>query len=446
MRTLDGIVVRALILAKYLSRPPSPFVFEMARVRVMKRFRLDEELVKERLTRFTWLVNTLHLEEAREYALNDPIVGAYLQEVSSKGVKPYELLKLELLQNVEDVREKITEDEKNPHFLPELVFVDEAQDLSPLDWLVLTKGFEEAKFVIVGDDLQAIFNFRGADYRVFESIRAKEIMILDKSYRLPQEIIEVARAYAKQVIGKAYDFKAVHEDRGAEFYLLSPQDALKFTVELARKGFSVQVLTRTSKIANQIRMLMWTQGVFADDLLGSVSAKLRRFEEFLRLLNKAWTRKSFSKGDVERFLKLADEFLVPESKRRIQALFKLPPGLWQGQLDRLLKIENKDIYPDVLAAYSAYKQMNLKLYVDTMHSAKGTESDWVVIWGDFHRRAPNSDEEARLVYVAVTRTRKGVILVEEVANPFLLPLLDILSSKVEVRTEVSALARAKASP
>ncbi|AMM54182.1 UvrD-helicase domain-containing protein [Pyrococcus kukulkanii] len=444
MRTVDGIVIRALAIAGRVENPPNPLIFESVLLKVARRFRLNLELVKERINNFTYLINNLRVEEAKEYAQSDLIVGEWLKLLAEKGVKPFELYKLDLLNDVEAVRDEIVH-AKTPHLLPKLMFVDEAQDLSRLDWLVLTRLFAESKFVIVGDDLQAIFSFRGADYRVFESIKAGRVEVLDKSYRLPQDIIDVAKAYIKRMVGKYYDFRAVDESKQAEFYILPPNQALRFAIELARKGFSVQILTRTSKTASELRLLLWSAGIFADDLAGSVLEKVERFRELLRLLAVARKKKAFTEEQEKKFQKLAWEFLRPDARQRVNEIFKQPALLRQGRLDQLLDLKNDDVWPDVLVAYLAYKQTPLKLYVDTMHAAKGTESDYTVIWGDFHRRAPDPGEEARVVYVAITRARKGIII-DNIMNPYLIPLLDILNEKVDVKTQPARPVEAEASP
>ena len=81
----------------------------------------------------------------------------------------------------EFITQKIT-----PKF--EVLFIDEAQDLSSLQWSMVRKLWKESKKTyIAGDDDQAIFKWAGADVDHFIALKKEvdEIKILDQSYRIP---------------------------------------------------------------------------------------------------------------------------------------------------------------------------------------------------------------------------------------------------------------------
>ena len=67
----------------------------------------------------------------------------------------------------------------------EVVFIDEAQDLSPLQWKMVHLLQANAKEVFVaGDDDQAIFRYAGADVDYFIGLQGS-VTVLDQSYRIP---------------------------------------------------------------------------------------------------------------------------------------------------------------------------------------------------------------------------------------------------------------------
>ncbi len=88
----------------------------------------------------------------------------------------------------------------------DFVIVDEAQDLSLLQWRAVEKIAAEAKRVIIaGDDDQAIYHWAGADAGYFRGL-AGDTRILDQSYRVPrlpwvvsQKIIERVANRRKKV-------------------------------------------------------------------------------------------------------------------------------------------------------------------------------------------------------------------------------------------------------
>ena len=78
----------------------------------------------------------------------------------------------------------------------QLYLVDEAQDLSPLNHHVLKKMIKNRRVIIVGDPLQAIYGFRGADTQSVEKlIRLFDMqrLYLTISFRCSKEIIKNAQ-------------------------------------------------------------------------------------------------------------------------------------------------------------------------------------------------------------------------------------------------------------
>ncbi|GAH02796.1 unnamed protein product, partial [marine sediment metagenome] len=69
-----------------------------------------------------------------------------------------------------------------------VLFIDEAQDLSLLQWEMVRKIWSRAdKTYIAGDDDQAIFKWAGADVDHFIALKEEvdDIQTLDQSYRIP---------------------------------------------------------------------------------------------------------------------------------------------------------------------------------------------------------------------------------------------------------------------
>ncbi len=74
---------------------------------------------------------------------------------------------------------------------PSVIFIDEAQDLSPLEWtLVRLWGGEAGRLVLVGDPDQTIYAWRGATYGHMSStgVSVDRRLILTQSYRVPRDV------------------------------------------------------------------------------------------------------------------------------------------------------------------------------------------------------------------------------------------------------------------
>ena len=85
---------------------------------------------------------------------------------------------------------------------PPLTLIDEAQDLSPLNHHILRKIVKNRRIIAVGDPLQAIYGFRGADVhsmpKLIEMFKMRELR-LTISFRCARKITENARWLAKDM-------------------------------------------------------------------------------------------------------------------------------------------------------------------------------------------------------------------------------------------------------
>jgi DNA helicase-2/ATP-dependent DNA helicase PcrA len=90
------------------------------------------------------------------------------------------------LKDFTDLLEDFIKQENKPSF--EALFIDEAQDLSLIQWDMVRSLWANAKKTyIAGDDDQAIFKWAGADVDHFIALKEEvnDIKVLDQSYRIP---------------------------------------------------------------------------------------------------------------------------------------------------------------------------------------------------------------------------------------------------------------------
>ena len=99
----------------------------------------------------------------------------------------------------------------------EVLFIDEAQDLSLLQWDMVRKIWSRAnKTYIAGDDDQAIFKWAGADVDHFIALKEEvdDIKTLDQSYRIPGGPIH---ELSQNIISKVQNrFDKSYKPRAAE--------------------------------------------------------------------------------------------------------------------------------------------------------------------------------------------------------------------------------------
>ena len=84
---------------------------------------------------------------------------------------------------------------------PAAIFVDEAQDLNPMQLALIRKWGRQAQyFVIAGDDDQTLYSFAGASPEVLlrPAIPPEQQIILEQSYRVPRQV----HAFADRLINR----------------------------------------------------------------------------------------------------------------------------------------------------------------------------------------------------------------------------------------------------
>jgi superfamily I DNA/RNA helicase len=77
--------------------------------------------------------------------------------------------------------------------------VDEAQDLTPLQWTMVEKMSDNAEEIIIaGDDDQAIHRWTGVNVQRFIN-SSKNIKVLNKSYRLPRSVWALSERISRRI-------------------------------------------------------------------------------------------------------------------------------------------------------------------------------------------------------------------------------------------------------
>lgn len=84
----------------------------------------------------------------------------------------------------------------------DIILVDEAQDLSALNHLMLKKIVGISRLIAVGDHCQAIYGFRGAHSKSMDQLRKQfkmEELTLSICFRCPESVCDVARERAPRI-------------------------------------------------------------------------------------------------------------------------------------------------------------------------------------------------------------------------------------------------------
>ena len=326
------------------------------------------------------------------------------------------------LKDFTDLLEQFIEKDIKSHF--QVLFIDEAQDLSYLQWKMVKQMWQNVeKTYIAGDDDQAIFKWAGADVDHFIALKEEvdDIKTLDQSYRIPggpihqlsQKIIrKVQNRFDKEyrpreemgVLRRYSDVTQVDMSSGNWLVLTSANHFLDDVKELCElRGWYFQHKGRNSINLKLLLALnnweQWRNGESLNHLEikniygylgtnvadGFRSGKLFRTEE-----------KYFLKDCQEKYGLLTDK-------------------VWYESFEGLDNLTEN--YIRNMRANGEKINKNPRIIMSTIHGAKGGEADKVLLLQDITNAALETfendpDELHRLFYTGATRAKKELHIVD----------------------------------
>lgn len=270
----------------------------------------------------------------------------------------------------------------------DLVLLDEAQDTNACVLDIILNQVERSQIVLVGDKFQAIYQFRG-------SLNAMELLPwrsleLTQSFRFGPELAECARntvldAETLQpvlnLVGNPGKTTRVHQSdsglpKAAHIYRTNSA-LLVNAIQFVERGFSVSISIDTRQFQ---RKLASAFALFKDNR--------REIKHPDILLFESW-----------------DEFVEDGNQQNPEHLH-MARIIQTGRYYRVIKF---------LANYSV--PVDPEFVFITAHKSKGLEWDNVVLGDDFQSLVEEggkwryvSEGERNLLYVAVTRARRNIVV------------------------------------
>ena len=308
----------------------------------------------------------------------------------------------------------------------DLLIVDEAQDLVPMQWEMVKKVLvpKSKKVFYAGDDDQCIYSWMGVDVKDFLNSSTNKI-VLDKSYRIPLSVHEIAEDMVKRISTRQIKNWQPTTNKGAVFWHYDIMDVDLRTGEwliLARTNYIA------NKVANKIKdsgYLYWREGSG-----WSISPNvLNGIEVWLKLCK----NQKLPLDEWKNFLKTTQPDVFHKKARKImntlnpELLYSLDDMIERCYLnvsaethwDQIIKVSSKELTYIRSVRRSGEKilsQKNPRIKISTIHKAKGGEADNVLLLLESSRACLDSidqDSEVRTFYVGATRAKKQLHIVEE---------------------------------
>jgi DNA helicase II / ATP-dependent DNA helicase PcrA len=357
---------------------------------------------------------------------------------------------------------------------PSVIFVDEVQDLTPLQIALARKwGQAAGRVVMAGDDDQCIYGFTGASPDAFldPPIPAEQVKILGYSYRVPWAVLRYAESWIGQVSRRQEKHYAPRREvlpdgtlgdvvEGAVVFApkVTPQDGARLVhtvTEYLGQGKSVMVLASTNALLrDSLRAFRQVGLPFSNKYRRrngawnplyrrrDAKATADRLLAYLRPRTDVWGSQArpWTTEDFKLWAPMvqADQVFVHGVKSQIRQLLDHEPMPWhyftQAGIDAAGKLSMDWLLETTTSEYQktlAYPVAVLKargaealwreprLTVGTIHSVKGGEADVVLLFRDLSNpgarewNMPGSAEHdgiIRMFYVGMTRARETLVV------------------------------------
>lgn len=331
-----------------------------------------------------------------------------------------------------------------------VLIADEFQDFSPLQFHLFKNWMADMEHVIIaGDDDQSIYLYSGASPRfMLHEFQADESVVLRQSFRLPSKILAASKTFIEFLVKDRYPKEFAPRGDGGKLILRDvPLTRLPGIAKfLAEKGATVLILARTNGQVKAIEEMFILSKVpyyrfktrkvqvwkdFVDRILDFIKA-LRNGKKTMVAEAKFYLR--FTNLSPHKISPLARE--IAKNPRNLVAL-----KIAQNPIDFIKPSKVAEFFGSERMAKLALDALQVglaegydlpgKIFIDTIHAAKGREGDVVILFDTITKRIEQEmilggqeafEAEARVWYVGMTRARHALVL-SRGELPFVTPKL-----------------------
>lgn len=307
--------------------------------------------------------------------------------------------------------------EKGESVPVDVAFIDEAQDITDLQWDVANTAFRSCKKVyIAGDDYQAIFTYAGANPEVLIQLaKTSECIKLETSHRIPLKVYRLAKSITDMLsVKEDKDYAPESKREGTVRFLPDLMSLFPYIkADLSRSWY---ILTRNTSFQDSVCAALKTMCI---PYFANASFVIPRRD--MSLIHRYYSfRKEGYAGSAEALR------------------FKVDHGIRSFRDDltetAMFPFESAALYQSYIEAYGEDRLWEMsrgktKVTVSNIHRVKGGEADNVAVLLDCGRRVEdgiqeNQDTELHTLYVAVTRAKDRLFLVHAEKNGALDDLLE----------------------
>jgi DNA helicase-2/ATP-dependent DNA helicase PcrA len=308
----------------------------------------------------------------------------------------------------------------------DLCVLDEAQDLSPLQWeMAHAIDDHSERMYVAGDDDQAIYRWAGADVDHFINLPGGS-ETLSQSYRIPRLVHNLAENVVRRIVRR---FPKRYEPKGeaGNVTRIDSISAINMAegswLILAQAGYLLQPVATELKSSGYLFNYRGHRSI-SEKLAYSVNGweQLRKGKEITgEVARKIYSFMSVGKRVVRGYKKLTGiedhEMITMGTLVDNYGLKADKAMIWSEAMDKLPDIDRA--YITALLRRGEKFNGIPRITASTIHGSKGGEADNVVLFTDLSPAADNEmrinpDDMHRVFYVGLTRTKQNLFIVDSV--------------------------------
>jgi DNA helicase-2/ATP-dependent DNA helicase PcrA len=307
----------------------------------------------------------------------------------------------------------------------QVLFIDEAQDLSIVQWDMATKLSNKALFTYVaGDDDQSIYQWAGADVQKFINLQGK-VETLGTSWRVPSSVKSLSNRVVSRINNRRDkqweslpdrigDVQYLHDPwaisdylgEGTWLLLARTNGLLRIYEEICHEvGYFYQYANKNKDFKDIITAVR-TWNVLRNEGIATGS-RVKILYSLMR------PNERVKHGFKSKVASLDNKAILDMQKLKDSYGLLCSDKEWYEALDRI----NPD---DIDYITNALEQDDIdtpRITISTIHGVKGGEAENVVLITDmgsitYDAMQDDPDQEHRVWYVALTRTKNRLFIIE----------------------------------
>ena len=351
-----------------------------------------------------------------DYSLNFSKLVQVSQQLAEYKSKKNKVDFTDMISNYIDIADP-------PHL--DMLIVDEAQDLTPLQWTMVEKMSKFATEVLIaGDDDQAIHRWTSVDIERFKQ-STDRVEVLNQSYRLPRSVWELAMRISERIPGRLEKEFYPREEEGS----VRTVGAL-WHLPLNQGSWTIQA--RINKYVNDIAEQLEQDGYFYSrkgrwsvsqkkveamevwrDLVDGQAIGIGRVRKLYEAVPKMGAFAAVRRGATTLLDAAGSEDLLTYDM--LVKEFGLIAPRDTHPMDVIKMSEEEKIYIRAIErrGENIYREPRIK--ISTIHAMKGGEDDNVAVYLGSTKNCvegKHPEDEHRIFYVAVTRCKENLYLIE----------------------------------